>query len=262
MRNAIIFFTFILGLSCKHIETKVEYYKDGKVKFSYQVFDGKKDGKCVEYYENGKIASLTFWKKDTLNGESNYFYPNGILKKRCFYKNGLLDSTYVEYYETGVIKISKTLTLGKTIGRFFEYYEDGKPQIIRDCIIKDNETYVNEVYKLNENGDTLINGSNFFTINYNKDTIKLGEHFNAFIYLKAPFFSNSKIFIYFEIPNDTMYRRVFSDNYKYNYDYRPVRPGNYKMKGFIDEFIMVRQNSDSIKRSRYLYFDISYYVKP
>ncbi len=118
---------------------------------------------------------------------------------------------------------------------------------------------MNELYVFNSKGDTIYPESNFFTINYCCDTIKLGTTFKAKIELKAPSVPNCLMVVYFTIPKDTSFvKRSISKNYIVNYDYIPKDTGRFQMKGYIQEIEMKKGMSDTSKSNgRFIYFIVT-----
>jgi len=255
---------FIFFQSCEDGNYETSYFSDGKIHMKYEITNGKRNGKCTEYYQNnGEIASTTNWLNDTLNGIAAYYYETGELRESCFWIKGELQGSFRRYYKNGEIEMSGNYYKGKHLGDVRFYKQDGKLETIRKYVLlEDNEIYLNEVIFFMENGDTNYAKSNFFEIRTKRDTILLGDYFNAQIILKAPYFRNSEMFVYVDIENDSsLLRRFHSKNFKVNYEYLPSDTGLNKLTGVIEEYIIL---GDTVAKgkARYMYFDYSYYVTP
>jgi antitoxin component YwqK of YwqJK toxin-antitoxin module len=257
-----IIFTLLWLISCNQQKKEITYYKNGNVFQECEIVNNRRNGICTEFYNNGKISSITEWKNDTLNGLAKYFYSSGNLKLVCNYKSGVRSGSYKEFYETGKLKEEGEYIDGFKFGIAKEYDEQGLLKYIKNYMIEQNQQSINEYIKFYPNGDTNYRESNFFIIKCPADTIKIGDTFTAELYLIAPYFKNSKIFAFFELPNDsTVMRRIFSDNYRIQYDFTPKDTGNYKMEGYLEEILMKDDTTFSGK-SRHLYFEYPYYVAP
>jgi antitoxin component YwqK of YwqJK toxin-antitoxin module len=262
MKIGILIFSFLFLIACSSDNKKYEYYSNGSIRFEFTIKNQLKNGRCLKYYENGKIASEAYFLNDTLNGPAKYYYPTGDLRESCFWKKGLIDSLRIEYYRSGVKKSIGRYSGGRPSGDFQEFDSLGKLNAIREYVIVKNSSHVNNVYVFDNNGDTVITKSNFYRITFCNDSIHIGDKFRANLNLIAPLFEKSKLVIYFVDPEDTLYYDGYpSDNYSFNYEYKPKKIGKLKMKGFIEELGLQPYSPDSAHiKSRDLYFDVDYIV--
>lgn len=176
---------FIVSCKEEHRWT-LERYDDGKVKREY-VYPDKKNREeytIIEYFQNGKISFQGTVENDKFVDAKLNYYDNGAYREidsitipcdldLCccdgkvlhYYSNGKLDQTYenrnglhnglLTIYEddsTGTVYETMMLKDGKRNGPFTIYYKSGK--IFSTGTYK-NDTLVDFVYFLRENGDTL-----------------------------------------------------------------------------------------------------------
>ena len=211
MKNLITLISLIfLFNNCDHPKyNNYTYFENGNIHSKCEMNGNLRNGKCVEYNKDGSIYAITNWKNDTLNGLASEYYKSGKLKASYTWLNGKLTGEFKMYYENGSLKESGFLEKGKKVG-FVKYFKSGgQLSAIRNYLIKNDKSFLNEVIVFYPNGDTNYQKSNFFEIKIRKDTIKLGETFRAKLVLKAPYFKNSSIFVFFEVPHDTtFYRRI------------------------------------------------------
>jgi hypothetical protein len=262
-KTSVYFYFFLIIFSVLNCTNKEkEYYKSGEVKLEYEIDKGLKHGKYVQYYKSGKVKKIRYFENDTLNGVAKDFYQNGNVEIEFFMENNKINGPFYEYYKSGKLKSSGQYRQNKKNGIFKFYDEEGKIQKHIEYVIIDKESHINNVYKFNSKGEVIKSESNYLKIISLKDTIRLGEKYIARVILEAPYFEKSNMYVYFEIPHDTSsYKRIFSDNHIVKYDYIPNEVGNMKLKGFIEEFVILEQKNDSTTgKSRYLYFDKDYYV--
>ena len=158
---------------------------------------------------------------------------------------------------------------GVIYGKHRFYKPNHKLYLIKEyVVIDDNESYLNQFFKIGETGDTIKRESNYFSIKMNKDTLKLGETLNATITLVAPCYDTSKIIIEFRVPDDSKLVRIISSSgygdYSINYDYTPTHKGEFELTGKIlevkDDFKVYGDSTDKYT-TRILYFSRSYYVQ-
>ena len=258
----IIFLFFICA--CQQKETMKSYFDSGVIKEKCEVVNGVKNGVCTLFFENGNISAITHWQADTLHGLSLGYFLSGLPKHETNWNNGLLHGYSIEYFENGNIHKKGKWSFGERVGFHKEFFLSGQLKKFYNYIEFDNgSVHLNEVIKLSELGDTLYEKSNFFNLSFCCDTLNIGDTLIAKFYVVAPHFKNSKFYFNFDIPeNDSLVRRVFSENGSLVYDYIPVISGQNYLSGYIDEFVIKSEKKDTITgQSRYLYFDIPYWVK-
>ncbi len=264
MNNRIIVIILLsLITSCENPYYYVERFENGNIKEKCEIIDSLKNGKCIKYYEeNSKISSITTWENDTLNGIAKYYDSNGELMELYTWENGRKIGPFKKYYNNGNIKIEGNYYLGEFDGSINYFLKDGHLEAIGKYILLEPfESYLNEVIYFNQNGDTNYRKSNYFEIKSVNDTISIGDTLFLEVDLKAPHFSESEMFVYFEIANDTnYYRRLYTDNYVVIYDYFPQKTGEHKIHGVIEEYCK-KDDSTPGWETRLYYFDYYYFVK-
>ena len=90
------------------VDTNIEYYSNGNIKFEIQRFNNKLDG-CSKYWsKSGYLINQVCYENDILHGEWKEYHSNGKTKYVVSYSHGLKDSFEIWYHENGIMK-SKTL---------------------------------------------------------------------------------------------------------------------------------------------------------
>lgn len=67
-----------------------EYYKNGRIKFSKELTNGKVDGALTHYRKDGSIRSIAYYKQNKINGKSIIYSISGEDSLVNLYKNGKL----------------------------------------------------------------------------------------------------------------------------------------------------------------------------
>jgi hypothetical protein len=86
-----------------------EYYKNGKIKVTGSLKDGKRDGDWSYFYENGKLWSWGEYTAGVRNGASSVYYENGRLRMEGNYFNNKQIGWWKFYNENG--KLVKELEM-------------------------------------------------------------------------------------------------------------------------------------------------------
>jgi len=100
-----------------------EYFRNGRLKSTFQPINDTSEGPYTAYYENGGVKAKTMLKGDKLNGTFMGFYPNGFLKIESFYEMGVLTGPVKMYYESGQLKLAG-LYENDSLVYFKEYNEE------------------------------------------------------------------------------------------------------------------------------------------
>lgn len=283
-----------LFFSCAKKNEK-EYYPSGELKSIYNLRNGKLDGQFTTFYSNGNIKETHLYGFGKLKDSSVFYYRDykNTIKEKRFYYN---DSIKAILFDVEGRKHSSGLLLKDSlkIGKWNYYNENGFVEKIGEYILVKGEQYLNQVWLLNQNKDTLYGGGHY-RIDFAKDTIGIDEPFQAVAYLYVPQFdkkSNGKsesmlllnkqntlfnrdfsnerdvaLDTFYNLNRDELNRPFFPNN---NPNYTLVfgkwfnSPGEKKIKGYILEYFIFDspQGVDSIYRlENKSYFDRTIYVK-
>ena len=86
----------------------VDYYENDKLKFRYQVLDGRLNGEALEFYASGEIKSRRHYYISKLFGNFTEYYETGEVKASFDVKlNAFKAGEIVENVEVGVLKRGK-----------------------------------------------------------------------------------------------------------------------------------------------------------
>jgi len=107
-------------------ETDTGHYPNGKIKYSFEMSNGKRNGPWKWFYENGKLQAKGAFKDGKREGFLKSFHPNGVLAEEEHYVAGNLEGTNKTYFENGRLRRESTYKDDKTQGPFKAYYENGQ----------------------------------------------------------------------------------------------------------------------------------------
>lgn len=192
----------------------------------------------------------------------------GVLRKECVFISGENENLYRHhckvYDENGKLKQEGDF-INDTIPTGWQNYfrEDGTLQARREYYeISPTIIYLNQVIRLEGNGvDTNFEKSSFYSIEFEKDTVKKGEKFTAFISIKAPYYKNSYMDVTFvnadgqevELPGNKTLSTVFTADVE--------KKGEFELKGYLNETEVLQRQGDTLKvNQRKLYFNKKYWV--
>jgi len=294
MKKVTLLLIIVIITSCKQkIE---EFYDNGNLKAVYYLKKSKKDGIYKEFFNNN-ILKETHIYFDGKKVDSSIFYHSPPLKnsvKRIQYW-GDKRSLQVNYDIKGN-KVSEGYTLnnkGNMNIDTWSFYSNNKKDSIREYLDIDNRSYLNQIWYLDSNGDTLKTKGNYFKITH-KDTIALGEIIRFRVELYQPYFSYSsdaEVILPFydedlkddfsnlyeieidtfhslkndkiphpEVPEHVMQNHVI----EFGLDYEEA--GEKRIRGVLVEYNQRYKsnfiNKDSLERvERRLYFDTTFFIK-
>jgi hypothetical protein len=193
----------------------------------------------------------------------------GVLRKECTFLSGSNENFYRHhckiYDENGKLNqegdfINDTIPVG-----WQKYFRsNGKLQAMREFYeVSTSIIYLNQVIRFEENGvDTNFEKSSFYSIVFEKDTVKKGEQFVAFISIKAPYYKNSYMDVTFvnddgqevELPGNKTLSTVFTATVE--------KKGVFELKGYLNETEVLQREGDTLKvNQRKLYFNKKYWVQ-
>ncbi len=179
----------------------------------------------------------------------------------CSTINSKQYSKYCKFYnKQGKLTSEGAFLKNLANGNHIFYLENSHNKIIREYIVfADTLSYLNQVFKILNDDDTIFEQSNFYQIQC-PDTILLGDTLVINIFLEAPAFSSSKIELLAEIPKDTNnIRSIKSNDYRIHYWYLPTKRGNNKFSAMLNEY--KERNDTILNEIRILYIYKNYYVK-
>jgi len=281
----------LIFISCHNVQK--EYYDNGVLKKEFSLKKGQLQGNYKEYYDNGKLKLAHHYYDGKKIDSSMFFYSrtneNIKLKKKWFD-----DGNYYkkEFYPNGIIKEEGlVLNTNIAVGRWKFYDNDGKLNEIRIYKNIRDESYLNQGYKFNKKGDTLVYGTNFVDISLYRDTIRLNEPMRAIVFMASKFFKSkeSKMMVFLakgssnftknfsnesKIVLDTFYdltKDTINQKYYKNFDFSKIvvfgkwfdKTGRKDIRGYVSEYYEKEptENDSIVKEERIIYFDIPIYVK-
>jgi len=98
------------------LDTKKEYYPDGRLKASGTSKQGVLEGVMRYYDEEGKVNASKFYK----NGD--------VIAEGIYDERGLQQGPWKEFYTTGELKAEGVYEMGKKIGAWKYYHQNGKQE--------------------------------------------------------------------------------------------------------------------------------------
>jgi len=262
MKKQFIYIISILVLSCckenNRSQAKLEYYLNGKIKSKTTIVDGKKT--VHNFFENNEnvVKSIITEVNDTLSHAMYYDLAHNLKEEGDFYLDSL------------------------KIGKWKIYDTIGRASDVRDYILIENNSYLNQRWVMNQDNDTI--GGNYFLVKM-KDTIDFGEVNRIYFLLKQPLFSeDSEAFVLlpkdgqnlendFSNQNEIEWDTIFSLGTKFEsnqdlkfrnhdivFDAYSKDKGKMNLKGILVEKEPGGDESVDFK-TRNIYFDIPYFVK-
>lgn len=236
----------------------------------------------VEYYPNGNIKSKTFHKDD--KKITTYFFENKENIVEAVIEQNRDSSSLAMYYHSDE-KLKEKGTFysdSLKVGKWEIYDENQNPIDIREYLLINGDSYLNQRWVLNKEGDTI--GGNFFLLK-KQDTIDFGNKNRFHFLLKQPLFSeNSEAFVllpkegqelkkdfsnHYDIEWDTIHsigtkyklnEELKSRNHDVILDAFSKEKGEMSLMGVLVE--KASESSDSVDfKTRNIYFDIPYFVK-
>lgn len=108
----------------KHGLEKV-YHNNGKIAFTVNNIDGKRDGELRWYDQQGNFLEVMPYKMGKRHGINKLYFSNGKLKSQVNYINDHKEGVEKEYFNTGKIASEVTFKNGRKEGVEKEYNEDG-----------------------------------------------------------------------------------------------------------------------------------------
>lgn len=209
MKKLIIILALFLIYSCDN--KKIEYYDSGKVKNIYSLKNGKYHGLFEGYDNLGNIKKVHIYHEGEKSDSSVYYKQTGNINRIDYYKAGVI-AYRKELYDNGKIKEEgKMLKDQFPIGRWKYYDNEGYLAQIKEFINIQNQPYLNQDWVFDHKGDTISKKSNYYVIDFEKDTITLEEPIRSIVYLKAPLFKGKNSSIMVIVPKE--YSENFNEDF-------------------------------------------------
>jgi antitoxin component YwqK of YwqJK toxin-antitoxin module len=214
-RLIIIILSLLFYFSCT-TEIKKEFYNNGNIKAELPINHGKLDGIAKYYYQNGVLekevsyvnglkqgitkdylsnGNLVFeveYKDDLYNGYFKEYSKDGVLESESFFVNDVQQGLSKNFFSNGKIKSTTTVVDGKFEGEFHEFFPNGKLKMLA---VFDDDT--NVYYRLYNQDGSLQKVHRLVTIKSDKDTLVIGDTYNAIINVYGPIsygIINTKLF--------------------------------------------------------------------
>lgn len=143
--------------------------------------------------ENDTDAVSEISKVSKSENEFRYFYPSGKLKAVYKIKNEKADGIFHEYYENGQLSESGIFRNNKPTGWVKYYTPTGQVHSLREYILVDTFSYMNQVIVYDQEGKINKEKSNYFSIFTKSDSVKLGDILKMELKLDAPYFEESTL---------------------------------------------------------------------
>jgi antitoxin component YwqK of YwqJK toxin-antitoxin module len=132
----------------KQIGARIEYYKNGKIKFksiaradslivmsyfeagnpkdSFLTVNGKREGVAKMWYDNGSLKKQLQYKNGLRDSLCIWYYENGQVDTKCYFKNDNENGYCIAYYENSKVKNEGNFKDGKEDGLIINYFESGQ----------------------------------------------------------------------------------------------------------------------------------------
>ncbi|RNL83108.1 hypothetical protein ED312_15710 [Sinomicrobium pectinilyticum] len=181
---------------------KVECLKDGKGKIIYTLKNGTYHGEYKVYDNTGEIKETHIYKQGRKKDSSVYYTRESNIDYIDYYRDE--DSIWRKnFHKNGKIKSEgKIIHEGFPIGEWKYYNEEGVLQEIKEIKNIGGKPHLNRNWFFDSKGDTIPNKSNYYTIQYDNDTISLDRPIQAVISLKEPLFKDKNSMVMVVVPKD------------------------------------------------------------
>ncbi|MBT5935951.1 toxin-antitoxin system YwqK family antitoxin [Sulfurimonas sp.] len=101
------------------------YYEMGRIAYSVNYINDKRDGKLTWHDKKGHKLSDVFYKNGKLEGMESSYFIDGSLKHSVNYVNDKKEGAQKEYFNNGIVALVVTYKNNKKEGFQKEYNEDG-----------------------------------------------------------------------------------------------------------------------------------------
>lgn len=262
MRKYILTISVVVLVACGDKNDIVtNYYSNGNPKEIIYKTKSQVDS-SVHYFENIKfgIKAIKYWKNNEVNYQKDFFDNGELMREGSLLRDGFRICKWSLYSPTNY-----------------------KYEVIEYFNIR-GESYINQSWKLNKNGDTL-SGGNHFTLIRKKDTVTINEPNRFHFFLDQKALNNSELVVCvpklgtyvksdFSNESDVAWDTInnMARSFKNHPTYRdwkydvlfeiiPTKIGNDTLKGFLLEKEVLSGNDSIDFITRKIYFKIPYFVK-
>lgn len=105
--------------------TQKTFFANGQEDNVFQVFDGKRAGKCIHYYDTGELRQSHNLVDGVPEGEQLVYFPSGVLKERSFYVLGKKHGQQQYFHENGQLSYQSEYQAGKLNGAALSFNDTG-----------------------------------------------------------------------------------------------------------------------------------------
>lgn len=228
----LILFSLLILFSCSNSNTTKEFYEDGSLKKEYTLINRLKEGEEKIYYESGNLKTLKQYFKGILKDSVKTYYDDPIKKIKKIQFN---DDLIIEYYKNGkIFSKGKLNTANQRVGEWRFYTKNGLLSEIREYLIIDGQSYVNQLRYISRDGEYWLSKkdqnfnyydqeefvsdtvsfqySRFTEFDLGKDTINLNEPWRAVAFYYTPIFEEKKSELIIVLgKNDKIFNEDFSN---------------------------------------------------
>ena len=138
-------------------ETVNSYYPSGKLEFTGNMINGKKQGEWKWFFENGKLSLLGKYLADKEVGEWKWFHTNGIAFAVGYFANGKPVGNWKRYNKNGKLLTEKGLKWEDNAISFRERYMYNNPV----CIGINNNGLKEGIWRYFSNDGNIILECNY-----------------------------------------------------------------------------------------------------
>ncbi|NVN18054.1 hypothetical protein GUA46_06860 [Muricauda sp. HICW] len=282
MRILIILLILML-VSCKKKEVR-EQYPSGQLKMKYTVNnDNKKHGVLERYDEQGNLREISIYSDGIARDSSLFYDANSNLESIVFWNN-----VGEAYYQKRLFPDGKTRFEGplgsneEQVGKWKLYNQQGILSEYREYVNLSGESYMNQRWILNAQGDT-IPGGNFYRA-VSPDTAIVEKPYRIHFFLEQPVisydsdlfvclpkqdytinpdFSNEQNIEWDTIPSLSIrfkeHERFRDNNHDVVFDMQNFEVGQKNIRGFLLEKEKTQKDTfDFVTRK--IYFDLPVYI--
>lgn len=203
--------------ACNNESKEQANYKNGQVKYTVNLINGKRDGELKKYFEDGSIMMVSNWENGLKHGSAISYFQNGVFKAIENFVKGKANGEFryydslgtllellsveddkfhgdnIKYYGNGDLMVEQIYLNGKLNGKAVIYNRDGS---IGQKIVYRNDSVVYAV-EYDSEGNYF---NNYMTVGINSNqsnSSRVGEAQNFVIKLEENFHQKAVIGVIF-----------------------------------------------------------------